>query len=266
MNSGLEKQFEIFTTKADHYVRLASSIRACRLTIKDAKLNEKLIFPPDNGLIKKMAKETIFPRCLHFIHKQLVPSKRLNYFLKTGPEKIQSLKIDRLSSFKKIEKFCIYISIMYMNYARSAELKWLYNEAKDSAEDIEIFWEQLSENEFIAMTHYTDALGKQLEAKFKQMEGYWVSQLVRIKASQKGWQKKSQQKQERLQKLKEMVEREGELKGSEFIVSRSKWESKFENIFGYNYVSDKTKRIYKKEIEKMLMSSYEKKIEIVLKK
>jgi hypothetical protein len=266
MSSELKKQMENFIKMADYYVLLASRIQAFRLAIRAVRSDENIIFPPNNESVQKIATETIFLRCLHFAHKQLAPPKRLNYFLKVGSEKIQSLKIEKLFSFEKMEKFCIYLSIMYMNYARSDELKWLYNEFANSTVDIRIFSEQLSKNTFIAMTHNTDALGEQLEAKFKQMEGYWTSKLERIKASQKGWKAKSQMKQERLQRLKEMVERKAEKKGSEYFVSKSEWVKEFGNIFGYNSVSDRTRSTYKKELEENFTSSSKKKIKIVLKK
>ena len=67
MNSGLKKQMEIFIAKADRYVQIASHIHACRLTIENAKYCESPKLPPDNELVKKIAEETIFPRCLNYL-------------------------------------------------------------------------------------------------------------------------------------------------------------------------------------------------------
>ena len=256
---------EIFIAKADRYVQIASHLHACRLTIENAKYCESPKLPPDNELVKKIAEETIFPRCLNYLRKQRVSSKRFLSLL-TDIEKIQSLQINNLNSFKILEEFAIKLSIKYMNYANSDELKELYNEVETSKEDIEIFEEQLSKNEFIALTHNADVFGKELETKYEQMEGYWTSMLERKKASRPGWQARSQKKQEKLRKLKKMFEQKGKLNDSDYIVSRSEWETEFEKIFGYNYVSDKTKATYKKELEQKFTSLHNKKIKIVLRK
>jgi hypothetical protein len=266
MNSELKKQMEIFIERAQYFAFLAARIRACRMTIEDSKLNKNLSFPPGAKYIRQIAKESVFPECFRYWENKDLSSEESLYLLETGPEKIQSLSNSKSGSFKIMEQFCICIFLMYMNYAESNDLKALYNDGKNYPVDLKEFKENLSSNPFVKMTFETDALGKQLETKFEKMEGYWIAKFERKKASQKGWEKKERGRQERLQKIKDMVEKEGTLEGSEYVVSRAKWDLEFENAFNDPHVSDKTKRNYRKELEKIFSSSYNKEITIILRK
>jgi hypothetical protein len=260
---------EGFANKANYYLLRAAYILSLAKIIRGSPSSKYKKIPPDNDFLQQIHQNEIIKLWTLFYNNKDQYEKDIDDFYRNGADDILNLQIGDPNSFEEMIKFCFCMTGLSLKHANSDGLRKLYHYAEygngsvDTPETIE---EKISNNEFMVAVRKTYEIQRLLDSKFRQMEGYWTAKFGRKLASQKGSQVRTKKKQRRVLRLKEKMEQNGKLTNGNFEIDRSKWERYVEEVFGYNYVSEKTKKAYRNEIEKLFSSEYNRKIQIILKK
>ena len=264
----LRKKMQGFANMANFCLSRAAYILSIEKIIKSSpsKLNQKI--PPDNDFIKKIYETEMIESWISFEGKTEYYKNVVNFFI-NGIDEILKLELKNSNSFRKMVNFYFCMAGLSLMLAKSDELEKLCHYIQYGNGDVETFEtikKKVANNKFIVAFEKTKEIQILLDTKFKQMEGYWAAKYDSKKAGQKAASAKTEKMRERVQELREMVEQAGKWTNDNLEVDRYKWEEYFNKIFRYPYVSSKTKRTYKAEIEKLLTSKFKKEIKIIFKK